>query len=180
MMKYSPLGNFSAVGADSHVSISSTSQILPAKTLFCARKQVARPIVLAIKVRRSMPSFLARVSDISPIKCSTRFCGSDCGRGINSSFETAWVGMGETTPFLRSRRALGIHMNVDSCGFENDVEKANQVSYRTVGKVAFVGRGVKPYAAEGREQRAICHISFRIFHFSFCGVRGNPKIKNAK
>src|SRR5205823_1965361 len=54
MMKYSLFGNFSAVAAASHVSISSTSQTLLAKILFWARKHVARPIVLAIKARRSV------------------------------------------------------------------------------------------------------------------------------
>ena len=35
-----------------------------------------------------------------------------CGRGMNSSLETTWVGTGESTPFLMSRCFLRIHMDL--------------------------------------------------------------------
>jgi hypothetical protein len=109
MMKYSPLGHFSAPAASSSVSASSTSQWLP-YTRFIARNAVAIPIVLAKNARRASPSFFARSSASSPISASTCFCCLFCGRGINSSFDTTCVGTGESMPSLRSRCHLGIHM----------------------------------------------------------------------
>src|SRR5215813_10604718 len=112
-------------------------------------------MVLAIKVRRSSPSFLARWADISPIRCSTCFCGSDWGRGMNSSFETTWVGMGASTPFFRSRSTLGIHISfslekVCTCCLKAEASGMDPAeifsSYRTVGKVAFRRAGVKDFA----------------------------------
>src|SRR5262249_35890779 len=91
------------------VSASSTSQILP-QTLLEARKQVAMPMALAMKLRRSIPSFLDFSSAISPIRCSTCFCFWLWGRGMNSSLDKTCVGMGESTPFLRSRSDLRIHI----------------------------------------------------------------------
>src|SRR5260370_432392 len=82
--------------------------------MLLARKAVAMPIELAIKLRRSMPSFLAFSSAMTPIRYSTCICLGFCGRGMNSSLETTWVGTGESTPFLRSRCHLGIHMKTDS------------------------------------------------------------------
>src|ERR1700740_1279097 len=90
-------------------SSSLTSQTLP-HTLFEARKHVARPMLLAMKVRRSMPSFLDFSSAICPIRCSTCFCLALCGRGMNSSLDRTCVGIGESTPFLRSRWYLRIHI----------------------------------------------------------------------
>src|SRR5712691_13267603 len=63
-----------------------------------------------MKVRRDRPSFLARSSPIWPIKYSTFFCLGVCRRGMNSSFDTTWVGIGESTPFLRSLIPFGIHI----------------------------------------------------------------------
>ena len=60
MMKYSLFGHFSSMAASSKVSASSTSKTLP-YTRLEARKQVARPIELAMNARRSMLSFCARV-----------------------------------------------------------------------------------------------------------------------
>src|SRR5215467_16162600 len=91
------------------VSASSTSHTLP-QTLLEAQKHVARPMALAMKVRRSMPSFLDFSSAICPIRYSTCFWFSFCGRGMNSSLERTCVGMGESTPFLRSRWNLRIHI----------------------------------------------------------------------
>src|SRR5437879_13905175 len=68
------------------------------------------PRELAMKLRRSMPSFFDFSSAMMPISLSTCFCLSFCGRGMNSSLETTWVGTGESTPLLRSRCHLGIHM----------------------------------------------------------------------
>src|SRR5215471_6552279 len=91
------------------VSASSTSQTLP-QTLLEAKKHVASPMALAIKVRRSMPSFLDFSSAICPIRNSTSFCFWLCGRGMNSSLDRTCVGIGESTPFLRSRWNLRIHI----------------------------------------------------------------------
>ena len=63
-----------------------------------------------MKARRSMPSFFDFSSAMLPIRFSTCFCCGFCGRGMNSSFETTWVGTGESTPLSRSRSHLGIHM----------------------------------------------------------------------
>src|SRR5438874_4046568 len=63
-----------------------------------------------MKLRRSMPSWRDFSSASTPVKRSTSFCRSFCGRGMNSSLETTWVGTGESTPLLRSRCHLGIHM----------------------------------------------------------------------
>src|SRR5262249_13133980 len=110
MMKYSSLGHFSLWAAGSSVSSSSTFQKLPPYTLLLARKAVAMPIVLAMNSRRPMPSFLDFSSAMRPIKSSTACCLAFWGRGMNSSFETTWVGTGESTPFLRSRTHFGIHI----------------------------------------------------------------------
>src|SRR5258706_14781624 len=109
MMKYSSLGHFSAVGSGSMDSTSSTSKGWP-YTLFMASQQVASPIELDMKLRRSMLSFLDFSVDISPMRCSTCFCRGVWRRGINSSFETSWVGTGESTPFRVSGAPLRIHM----------------------------------------------------------------------
>ena len=58
------------------------------------------PIDVRMKSRRSMPSFFDFSSAISPISFSHCFCCGVCGRGMNSSFETTWVGIGESTPFF--------------------------------------------------------------------------------
>src|SRR5258708_4202331 len=107
--KDSPFGHFSAVASSSVVSASSTSKALP-YTVFIAQKQVASPMEVPMNLRRSMASFLAFCSDISPIRCSTCFCRSFCGRGINSSVESIWVGTGEVTLLFRSRSNLRIHI----------------------------------------------------------------------
>src|SRR5678816_3764828 len=75
-----------------------------------AAKHVARPIELAMNARRSRLSLRARASPISRIRPSSCFCRSLCGRGTNSSLDTACVGSGESTPFFRSRSILRIHM----------------------------------------------------------------------
>src|SRR5260370_27659293 len=67
-------------------------------------------MVLVMKVRRYRPIFPDFSSAMTPISFSTCFCLSFCGRGMNSSLETTWVGTGESTPLLRSRCHLGIHM----------------------------------------------------------------------
>src|SRR5713101_10180375 len=82
--------------------------------MLLARKAVAMPIELAMKLRRFMQSFLAFSSAMTPIRYSTCFCLGFCGRGMNSSLETTWVGTGESTPFLRSRCHLGIHIGNNS------------------------------------------------------------------
>src|SRR5437588_3289971 len=69
------------------------------------------PMELAMKLRRSMPSFFDFPSARMPISFSTCFCLSFCGLGMNSSLETTCVGTGESTPFMRSRCHLGIHMS---------------------------------------------------------------------
>src|SRR5262245_58144321 len=69
-----------------------------------------------MKSRRCMPSFFARSSESSLIRCSTCFCFSVCGRGSNSSFETTCVGIGESTPFFLSRIALRIHIMMTPWG----------------------------------------------------------------
>src|SRR5438477_12482823 len=78
--------------------------------MLLARKAVAMPMELAMKLRRSMPNFFALSSAMRPMRYSTSFCLLFCGRGMNSSLETTCVGMGESTPFLRSRCHLGIHI----------------------------------------------------------------------
>src|SRR5438067_2476760 len=109
MMKYSPLGHFSSLASGSSVSAADTSQYGP-YTILLARKAVAMAMELAMKVRRSMPSFFALSSAKTPMRYSTSFCLLFCGRGMNSSLETTCVGTDESTPFLRSRCHLGIHI----------------------------------------------------------------------
>src|SRR5579885_2102771 len=92
-----------------------------------ARKQVARPMELAMNARRSMPSFFERSAASSPIRYSTCFCSGVWRRGISSSFETSWVGTGESTPLLRSRCHLRIHIDHSSEGFVDHRPAGNRL-----------------------------------------------------
>src|SRR6266403_1969336 len=80
--------------------------------MFEAMNAVAMPMELPMNLRRSMPSFLDFSSAIWPIRYSTCFCFWFWGRGMNSSFDTSCVGMGESTPFFWSRLNFWIHMCV--------------------------------------------------------------------
>src|ERR1039457_3889983 len=108
--KYSPLGSFSSYAPWSVASSSPTSQTLP-QTLLEARKQAARPMGVAMNLRRSMPSLRDFSAAIWPVQYSTSFCFWVCGRGMYSSLETSCVGTGESTPFWWSRCPFRIHMD---------------------------------------------------------------------
>src|SRR6185369_7728382 len=90
---------------------------------------------LAIKVRRDKPSFFARSAPISPIRCSTCFCLVVCRLGMNSSFDTTCVGIGESTPFFTSRSPFGIHIASlpfkDEPNADRQPAKKNQVQHRS-------------------------------------------------
>ena len=73
MMKYSPLGHFSSVGGGLE-RLGFLDVPVVAVDPVHGRKAVAMPIELAMKVRRSMPSFFDFSSAMAPIRASTCFC----------------------------------------------------------------------------------------------------------
>src|SRR6516162_1050011 len=84
----------SAAAAGSAASARSITNNLP-KTSFIARKAAAMPQLVRRNCRRSSPSLGAIASAISLTRSSKRRCCAVCGNGLNSPFDTIWVGTGE-------------------------------------------------------------------------------------
>src|SRR5215472_14910044 len=84
----------SAAAAGSAASARSITNNWP-KTSFIARNAAAIPQPVRKNCRLLRPSFGAMSSAISLTRSSKRRCCAVCGNGLNSPFETIWVGTGE-------------------------------------------------------------------------------------
>ena len=71
---------------------------------------MARPIELAMKVAPFHAELFGFFFRQRTNQSFDLFCCAFCGRGMNSSFETICVGIGESIPLSRSGFHFGIHM----------------------------------------------------------------------